>query len=128
MGDLTELESSGSTKLIGSDASGNETTPISSTDDGEIKSSDTTLNAGLDVVLNLVAGTPQLLKVGASVKLDRKYITMEALDTNVVWGFTNSTQSFDLFKSQFFILPFGSDTSIWFDVKSGTGDVAIGEI
>ena len=96
----------------------------------EATTSDTNNTAAKDTILSLTAGVPTELKVDASILLERKFINMEALDTGIKWGYSNSTQSFDLFKSQFFALPIGAGISIWllYDNPSGTADVAIGEL
>jgi hypothetical protein len=82
---------------------------------------------GLDTVLSLTT-SPVEGRVGASAKANRKYFIMEALTTNVKWGFSNSTQSFDLFKSQLIMVPVGPNTQLWFKVSTGTGQVAIAEV
>jgi len=127
MGDLTELESSGSTKIVGSDLDGNETNSIGASSNKEIFIRDTHDNGGLDTVINLTT-TPSEGKVDVARKTLRKYVLMQALDTNIVWGFTNTTQSFDLFKNQLIMVPVGENTEIWFKMKSGTGDIAFGEL
>ena len=82
---------------------------------------------GVDTVLNLTTAA-SLGIVGAAAKVGRKYYVMEALATNVKWGFTNTTQNFDLFKSQIIMIPVGPNTQIWFKMSTGTGTVAIGEL
>ena len=88
---------------------------------------DTHDNGGLDIIIPLTV-TPVEGKVGALVKVERKYVIMEALTTNVKWGFSNTTQSFDLFKSQLIMVPIGPNTQIWFKVSTGTGNVAFAEL
>ena len=70
------------------------------------------------------------LKVGVSRKTLRKYVIFEGLDTKIKWGFTNTTQSFDVFKSQLLMVPVGENTQIWFKNTnaSGSTSIAIGEI
>lgn len=126
MGDISDIDAAQSVKLIGSSSDGTEQAPVGSTTNGEVLASDTANSGGLDAVLNLTT-TPQEGKVSTSVKSDRKYIVMQALDKNVKWGFSNTTQSFDLFKNQIIIVPLGPNTSVWFKMSSGTGDVAFGE-
>ena len=43
-------------------------------------------------------------------------------------AFSNTTQSFDLFKNQLIMVPVGPNTQIWFKVTSSTGSVAFGEL
>lgn len=128
MADLTGIEAAQSIKVVGSDNTGAETTPVNSTVNGDLQTADILNNGGLDTVLSIATGVPQELKVGASRKTTRKYVIMEALDTGIKWGFSSSTQSFDLFKSQVIMVPVGEDTEIWFDSTSGTKDVAIAEV
>lgn len=128
MGDINDIEAAQSVKIIGSQADGTEQTPVGSTVNRELLASDTANSpgGGVDTVLALTT-TPSEGKVGGTPKSDRKYVIMEALSTNVKWGFSNSTQSFDLFKSQLVIFPAGPNTTIWFKVSAGTGSVAFGE-
>lgn len=128
MADLTEKQSAGNSKIVGADSLGNETEYAKVSTNQELAIRDTHDNGGLDTILNLDAITPVEGKVGALPKDERKYIIMEALDTNVKWGFSNSTQSFDLFKSQLIMVPVGPNTEIWFIMSSGTGQVAFGEL
>ena len=130
MADVDDLQATEATRVMGSDAAGNETNPVDSSPNRELWIRDTHDNGGLDAVLTLVAGVPQELKVGILPKSLRKYAIFEAQGTNIKWGFSNSTQSFDVFKSQLLMVPIGENTEIWFllDKPSGTGLVAIGEI
>lgn len=96
----------------------------------ELATADVLNNSGLDVTLALTT-TPKLGVVnvdGVTPKTNRKYFIMQALDTGVKWGFSNTTQSFDLFKNQLIMIPAGPSTQIWFKMSSGTGSVSIGEV
>jgi len=123
MGDVSRDRSSQSTRVTNSE----ETNITKVSSDGEFSIRDTHDNGGLDTVLNLTT-TPQEGKVGATVKANRKYVIMEALDKNIKWGFDVSSQSFDLFKSQLIMVPLGENTEVWFKMSTGTGDVAFGEL
>jgi hypothetical protein len=123
MGDVAKERSTGVNRISGPD----ENNIANVSDNKEISIRDTHDFGGLDTILNLTT-TPIEGKVGANPKALRKYVVMEALSTNVVWGFTNSTQSFDLFKSQLIMIPVGPATQIWYKVTSATGQVAFGEI
>lgn len=86
---------------------------------------------GVAKTLTVAAGATAELKVGASVLTEREYVTFEALDTGVKWGFLDGAgnQPTDAFKSQFFMLPLGDGTSIWFLNTGGSpANIAIGEI
>ena len=129
MGDLTDIDAGQTVKIVGASSDGTEQTPVGSSANRELFIRDTHDNGGLDKVLVLTSGVPAELKVGASRKTLRKYVIFEAQDTGITWGFTNSTQSFDVFKSQLLMVPVGENTQIWFLYSGGgTGDVAIGEI
>lgn len=128
MGDLTEKNSASNSKIVGADSLGNETEYAKVSSNQELAIRDTHDNGGLDTVLNLDAITAVEGKVGATTKAERKYVVMEALDTNVKWGFSSSTQSFDLFKDQLIMIPVGPNTEIWFIMNNGTGQVAFGEL
>ena len=125
--DIPEIQATEPVRVVGTAADGSEETPIGSSSNREMFIRDTHDNGGLDTVIALTV-TPKEGKVGASRKLNRKYVIIEALDTNIVWGFTNASQSFDLFKSQLIMVPIGENTEIWFKMKSGTGSVAFGEL
>jgi len=93
----------------------------------EIRSSDILDNGGIDTDIPLTA-TAKELRVGTSSKALRKFIMIQALSNNVVFGFTQTSQSFQLRKIQTAILPFGPDTKIWAKVTTGTGSIAVGEV
>lgn len=94
----------------------------------QLNTSDVLNNGGVDAVLSIVSGVPQELKVGASKLANRKWVIINPLDTQLRFGFSNSTQNIRCFKSQHLMLPVGDSTEIWFDADSGTRDVAIAEI
>lgn len=125
--DATDLQRADAVKIVGSKANGEEEAPIGSSNNRELFIRDTHDNGGLDTTINLTT-SPIEGKVGATRKLERKYVIMEALTTGVKWGFSNTTQNFDLFKSQLIMVPIGENTQIWFKMSSGTGQVAFGEL
>ena len=128
MADATGINATEITRLTGSQADGTETNPVGSSANGELWIRDTLDNGGLDAVLNLPFNTPIEIKAGGSRKTLRKYVIIEALTTGIKWGFSNSTQSFDIFKSQLIMVPVGENTQIWAKSISGTGELAVGEI
>jgi hypothetical protein len=125
MADLTDLQAAGSTKIVGSDATGTETNPVKATTLGEIQAVDVPNQTGLSGVVNLTT-TAVEGKVGGATMVNRKYIEMQAISSNVKWGY-NTSCPFDLFKNQFFSLPAGENCKVYFKVSAGTGSVAIGE-
>lgn len=129
MADIQDINAAQSVKVIGASSDGTEQTPVQSNAQGEILASDITQTAGLDTVITIAPSAVVELKVGGTAKANRKYVQIEALDTGLKWGFSAGTRSFNARKSQFFILPFGANTSIWLENTSGSNiDVAIGEI
>lgn len=127
MADLDGIEAAQSVKIMGSEADGTEETPVGSTGLGEFHVVEKLLDAGLDDEISITAGTPVEVKVGASRKTDRKVVIVQPTDGKIKWGFSNTTQSFPLYKLQHAIISAGPDTAIWVDAISGTVNVAIGE-
>jgi hypothetical protein len=125
MADLTDIQAASSTKIIGSDASGTENTPVKATTLGDMQITDVPNQVGLSTVLSLTT-TAQEGKCGATTMVNRKYIEMQGLTSNVKWGYTTNCD-FDLFKNQFFSLPAGENCKVYFKVSVGTGSVAFGE-
>jgi hypothetical protein len=124
MADLSSIQSTEATRIVGSDATGVEQTPVSSKTNGQLDVYDGCNTSALDDVLALTTGAIEG-KVGGSRLANRKYIEMQALTSNVKWGY-NTSCNFDLFKNQFFSLPVG-DVAIYFKVSTGTGSVSFSE-
>jgi len=125
MADLDELHSSGSTKIAGSDATGNETNFVDATSLRDLQVADVPNQTGLNATLSLTT-TAQELKVGGSTMTNRKYVKFEALSNNVKWG-DDTNCLFDAFKSQFFMIPAGTTNKIYMKMSSGTGTASVGE-
>jgi len=125
MADLNDIQAAQQVKLIGQDASGVESTPVKSTTLGDLSVSDVPNQTGLSATVALTT-TAIEGKVGGSTMVNRKYIEMQALSSNVKWGY-DTTCPFSLFKDQFFSLPAGENCKVYFKMSTGTGSVAIGE-
>lgn len=123
MGDASRERASSVNRITGQDENNVAIVTINS----EVAIRDTHDNGGLDTIIALTT-TPIEGKVSSSAKTERKYIIMEALTKNVKWGFSNSTQSFDLFKSQLIMVPIGANTDIWLKTTTGSGSVAFAEL
>jgi hypothetical protein len=123
MGDLNEIQSSQSVKIAG----GQESNHANVSDLKEVQTCDTLNNGGLDTVLT-VGTTPVELKVGGSRKTSRKYVVFMPLDTGFKFGFSNTTQSIPVFKSQLVLIPVGENTEVWFVNTSTNKQIAIGEL
>ena len=110
------------TQLTGDD----EATKVGVNTSKEILTTDSPNSGGVDKVFNLTT-TAQEFKVGASAKVNRKYILMEAQTNRVKWGF-NTSCNFSLKKNAFFMLPVGTNTTVYLCAESGTATMAGGEI
>jgi hypothetical protein len=134
MADLTEKQSGQTVKVIGADDNGAESNYMDVSAKREARANDSVNNGAVDGVL-AVNTTPSEGKVGASRRVDRKYVWMQAItvpsgaNAYILWGFSNTTQSFKLFKDQLLCFPIGEGTQIWFKTPGlGTsGTVAFGE-
>lgn len=94
MSDLSEVQASVTTKVVGSDASGVETYPVSSTPSGDLCVSDGISSGGVQGNLSLaLVGTAYEAKVGTTRLANRKLVTVYAVDTNVYWGYNNTVTS-----------------------------------
>jgi hypothetical protein len=122
--DLDTLQASGSVKIAGANSSGTETHFVDASPNNELRANDCVNTSGTDTVLSLTV-TAQEIKVSTSRLVNRKYVWMEALSTNVKWGFDSNCR-FDLFKNQLIIHPVGN-VAIYMKMSTGTGTAAIGE-
>lgn len=125
MADLSDTQAAQSVKIIGSDSSGIETSAVGATTSGDLNVADVPNQTGLNTTLNLTT-TPVEGKVGVSTMTNRKYVEMQALTSNVKWGYDSSCP-FDLFKNQFFALPAGTNCKVYFKASTGTAQVAFAE-
>jgi len=129
MADISDVQAAQSVKLIGSGPTGVESTPVNATNDGQILAYDVADAGGADTVITIAGGSIVELKVGTSAMSNRKYIQIQALDSKVKFGFSPTSQSFDAFKDQFFMMPFGPNTSIYLKNNGSPNvDVAIAEV
>lgn len=126
MADLTELESAQPVKIIGSDATGSETKPVGASENGELFTADCLNNGGASGVI-AVTTTPVEAKVGASALADRKSLVLQPLTGKIFWGYSNSSQPFELAKMQPASWNVGPGTAVWIKSSSGSVDVAVGE-
>jgi hypothetical protein len=90
MADISDINSAQPVKVIGSDATGVEQTPVASTPNGDLQTTDILLGPGVQGVLT-VGTTAVELKVGGSVLANRKLATVSNTSNNVIyWGYTNA--------------------------------------
>lgn len=127
MGDLNSLQASDTIKIAGASSNGNETNFVNSTPSGDLQTVDIMNTAALSGVISLTT-TPVPLRIGGSNLVNRKYIILEALSSAIVWGFSETSQPFNVFKNQFIMIPCGSNITIYAKVTTGTGDISVGEL
>jgi len=129
MADISDVQSTDIVRLVGSSSDGTEQTPVGSTSNGELLTYDVANSTGVDSLIAVPGTTVVELKVGASALTSRRYIQIQATDRGIKWGFSLTTQSFDLFKDQLIILPYGPDVTLYvYNTTSSSVDVAVGEI
>ena len=120
MADLSITEASQTVRLVGND----EANFVNVKSNSELKASDTCDTSGVNTTLNLTTSAVEGFVSGSRLT-NRKFFEMQALTTNVKWGYDSSCP-FNLFKSQFFSLPIGN-IPIYFKASTGTAQVAIAE-
>ena len=129
MADLNNLQAAQTVKLAGSDSSGVETTFISSTLNGEIKSADILNVTVLQTTLIVnQSAAPVEVKVGASPLVNRKSVLIQAQGSNVIYGFSSTVHPFTLANGSTITLAVGDGVRVWVDRSSvGNVNVAIAE-
>lgn len=124
MGEQSFIRSSEPVIIVGSNPDGSETTPVGASDNGEVYANDCINTAANDLTLNLTT-VAQEVKIGSTRNIKRKYVYMEALSSNIKWGF-NTDCKFNLYKNQLIIHPVG-DVAVYMKMDSGTGQATIAE-
>jgi len=118
--------------IVGSDPDGTENYPVGASLNGELKTTDTIGVSAIDTILTVTTIATEG-KVGVTVLPNRKYIWMQAITVPagpngfILWGFSNLSQSFKLFKDQMLCFPIGEGVQVWFKTQAGSGSVAFGE-
>ena len=116
MADLTDIQASGSTKIIGSDSTGIETTPVGSSANGELQISDISNNGGVNGSIT-VGITAVEAKVGGSVLANRKTISIfHTGGGKLYYGLSNSvttSNGIQIFKNTERPFAFGPNTHLW---------------
>jgi len=124
MADLTEIQSAEAVKIVGSDATGLETTPVNSTSNGELLTADISNNGGTQGAITVSTSAIEA-KVGASPLANRKSLTVHNNSNKVIyWGYTSgvttSTGS-PLAKDTTAVFSVGPSTSIYL-IAAGSGN------
>lgn len=122
--DKTELSSSGSTKIAGSNSSGQETGFIGEYN-GQLRSAD--ILGGNQQALKSVGTTAVEMKVGANNLANRKLLIIQAQSTGLKFGFSSASQPFDFPNGSMMQFSIGASVSVWVKKNSGTTNVAIAE-
>lgn len=124
MTDLGEIQAALPIKIIGSSSTGLETNPVQASANNELRSNDCINTSAIDTILNLTT-VAQEVKVGANRLTERKYIWMQAIATNIKWGFDTNCR-FDLFRNQLVIHPVGN-VPVYMKMSTGTGTAIVAE-
>jgi hypothetical protein len=89
MGDISDINSAQTVKIVGSNSSGLEQTPIKSTLNGELQTSDILQGPGVEAFLT-VGTTAIEVKVGVNKLANRKLVTVHNnSNATIYWGYTN---------------------------------------
>lgn len=126
MADLDQLSAAQTIKIAGAQGSGLETNFVDATANNEIKSADI-LNVSFTqgTVSVSVAGLAQEIKAGVSRLANRKSVLIQAQGTNVVYGFSSTSQPFTLANGSTITLAVGDGLGVWVDRSSGSGSVTV---
>lgn len=91
MADLNNIQAADTTIIVGSDATGTETTPLSVSTNGQAKVVDGLRQGGVYKELIIpTTGTAVEVKVGPSRLANRKFITIHTLTPSIWWGYDSS--------------------------------------
>lgn len=127
MADLTTVQATLPTILMGSDLTGNETTPVGSSPNQDILARDTINTAG--VYGSVTIGTSAVeAKIGASKLINRKSLTITPITNTVYWGYDSSVTTSNgtpIFKSSTF--SFDYNISIFVISPTASNDIRITE-
>ena len=148
MADLSDIQAALPTKLIGSNSTGLETNAVNSTitgslfinlrDNSGIESATVTnplfvtpytMNTTSLVTTLNVSTTALECKVGATALANRRELTLQAQGLNITYGFTSSSQPFNLANGATVSFSYGPNISIWVRrTLAATVSVVISEV
>ena len=116
MADLNNIQSSGSTIIVGAESNGNETTPVKSSLNGELQISDISNNGGVHGTITVTSSAIEA-KVGVSPLSNRKTLTVfNNSNADIYFGYSSAVTTATgtpIFKNQFAEFEVGPSTSIW---------------
>ena len=127
MADLSELDASLSTKLVGATPTGTETGYVSSTANGELVTTDIMDTSAVQAVLS-VSTTAVAARVGGSNLSERKMLVIQCQTSGITYGFSSGSQPFNLPNGTTVTLSLGPNVTIWLRKASGTGSVVVAEL
>jgi hypothetical protein len=128
MADLTELESSQTVKIVGSDSLGEELSPVKSTNSGDLNVSDQIRSGGVEAGIT-VTTTSIELKVGGSRLTNRKLVTALPSGT-IYWGYNSTVTASTgtpIFNNQLYAWAANDTCEIWLITTGANKNVRITE-
>ncbi len=130
MSDLSELQSAGIVKVIGSSSTGVEQTPVTSTNNGDLTVADLCNNGGVQGAI-VVGNVAIQAMVGVSPLSNRKKLTIyNNSGATIYWGYNNTVTTLTgtpMLKDQSISLNIGSNVSVYLIAASGSNNVRITE-
>lgn len=94
MADLSYIQSTLETKLVGQDSTGNNVNYVGATPNGDLKVSDGLRDGGVYGALSIpTSGTAVEAKVGASRLTNRKFLHIYSNNNGLFWGLDSSVTS-----------------------------------
>ena len=117
MADINDINAAQTVKIVGSDSTGVEQTPVASSSDGQLKVQDL-INSGISLESALTVNTTATeVKVGSSPLLNRKVVTLyNNSNETIYWGFTSSvsiTSGSPIERKEFISWSVGDNQSIY---------------
>lgn len=130
MADLNEIQAAQSIKIIGADGTGSETTPVSSTLNGDINSADTIRVGGIQGTLTVGTSAVEL-KVGGSRLANRKLASVFNDSNSIIYyGYTDAvtiSTGTPIFKNQFVEWAINDSTTVYLIADSAGNNTRITE-
>lgn len=127
MADLNSLQAAETVKIAGTNSSGIETGFVAASSNGDLKTADVVNTSAVQATLTITTSAVQA-KVGGSALSERKMLIIQCKTNGIVYGYSSSSQPFDLPKGTTLVLPCGPNITVWLRKTSGSGDVAVAEL
>ena len=124
MADISDINAAQSVKIIGSNSTGAEQTPVTSSSNGELNVSDISNNGGVHGSITVGTSAVQAM-VGGSPLANRKTLTIfNNSSSDIYFGYANTVTTSTgtpLFKNQFAEFSIGPNTALWL-IAGGAGN------